>query len=115
MQDTVPSGVHFHQPAPAICSSYHIPDILPVCSPSLSRALPQIKEFVDKHSKSFNKQLTIRYEQGVAPRLRMKGGGSGSELLRIDNWKAVSIVEYLTGKLQLAKVLDSSAESQAHA
>ncbi|KXZ55272.1 hypothetical protein GPECTOR_3g409 [Gonium pectorale] len=62
-------------------------------------ALPAIKDFIDKRAKSYAPQLKVVYSQGAAPRLRLIGP-SGSESVRIDNWKAANIIEFLEERLE---------------
>ncbi|GFR39657.1 hypothetical protein Agub_g128 [Astrephomene gubernaculifera] len=64
-----------------------------------ANALPQIKDFIDKKAKVYGKQLKVSYSPGAAPRLRLKGS-AGSETVRIDNWKATHIAEFLNERLE---------------
>lgn len=69
---------------------------LEICPHRLA-GLPQIKEFIDKKSKDF-KKLKVSLEYGAYPRLVLKGP-EGSDIMRIDNWKAAHIEEYLKDRL----------------
>lgn len=63
----------------------------------------QIEEFIRKQKKSFGAALSVREVAGSYPRLVLTGGGAGSERasIRIDNWKAATIGEYLRDRLKL--------------
>ncbi|GIL91116.1 hypothetical protein Vretimale_9563 [Volvox reticuliferus] len=61
-------------------------------------SLQQIKDFIDKRSRSYAPQLKVLYSSNGAPRLRLTGP-SGTETIRIDNWRASSIAEFLDERL----------------
>jgi hypothetical protein len=60
--------------------------------------LPHIKEFIDKASKSYKARgLKVSLKRNAHPSLVM---GPEKMTIRIDNWKAAHITEYLEDKLQ---------------
>lgn len=62
-------------------------------------SLPQVKDFIDKKASKI-KGLRISYSNGATPKLRLAGGeGQASEMLRIDNWKASAIEDFLKERL----------------
>ncbi|PNH07822.1 selenoprotein [Tetrabaena socialis] len=73
-----------------------------------ANTLPEIKQFIEKHAKSFAPALKVLYSQNSSPKLRLSGP-DGSEAVRIDNWKAASIAEFLKERLTPVAVTGSAA------
>jgi len=62
-------------------------------------AFPQVKEFIDKHSKSFP-ALKIEYERGANPSMVLYDVNNQEiETLNIENWKSESLQVFLQQKL----------------
>lgn len=93
-----PKIVEFPRPL-LLCihSASHRVSRRPLAVP-LRSALQQIRDFIDKRSSSYASQLKVVYSTGAAPRLRLSGP-SGSETVRVDNWKASHIAEFLDERL----------------
>ncbi|GBF99050.1 hypothetical protein Rsub_11995 [Raphidocelis subcapitata] len=75
--------------------------LLEVC-PYRVKSGGQIADFIKKHAKQFGAQLSVRERPGAYPRLVLTGGGEGGgerSAVRIDNWKAATLVEYLRERL----------------
>jgi hypothetical protein len=75
---------------------------LEVCPYRIKSGMPQISDFIMKHAKQFGAQLTVKERPGAYPRIVLTGGGEGGgerSAVRIDNWKADTLVEYLRERL----------------
>ena len=94
---------------------------LEIC-PSRKAGLPQIADFIDKRAKAFGPRLRVREAYGAYPRLVLTGGGGGSGSggggggggqervsIRIDQWKAAHIEEYLRDRLLLPEAADDKS------
>jgi hypothetical protein len=78
--------------------------IIPILrSPSPSSTPPpkkQIEDFVKKHAKAFAPALTVREVPGAYTRLILSdAAGASRASVRIENWRAATIGEYLRDKL----------------
>ncbi|KAG2448536.1 hypothetical protein HYH02_006427 [Chlamydomonas schloesseri] len=80
--------------------------------------LQQIKDFIDKRAATYAPQLKVAYTHGAIPKIRLSGGLDGApiETVRIDNWKADHIAEFLDQRLQRGgsdKDKDKSSKDKA--
>ncbi|KAG2444901.1 hypothetical protein HXX76_001637 [Chlamydomonas incerta] len=64
--------------------------------------LQQVKDFIEKRAASYAPHLKVAYTHGATPKIRLSGGvdGAPSETVRIDNWKADHIAEFLDQRLE---------------
>lgn len=58
-----------------------------------------MRDFIEKHADSFGKDM-IRYKNGAPPRIILSNDSGDTETIRIDNWKAEHIAEYLTERMK---------------
>lgn len=66
--------------------------------------LPNIKDFIDKHSQQYGKALKISQTMGAYPKIVLKHKKTGAtKSVRIDQWKVATIHEFLQGRLELGK------------
>ncbi|KIZ07426.1 selenoprotein Flags: Precursor [Monoraphidium neglectum] len=75
--------------------------VIELC-PFKRAGLPQIEEFIKKQKKAFGAALSVREYPGAYPKLVLSDKASGAHSsIRIDNWRASTIAEYLRDKLTL--------------
>ncbi len=94
--------VHGHTHARARRAASHNAAPLPRQRPrgglAPPRSLPHVSDFIKAHASGL-KALTVRMLDGAHPRIKLTSPGAPSETVRIDAWKAKSIVEFLEDRL----------------
>lgn len=79
--------------------------VLEVC-PWHLQGLPMLREFIDKHSKSFP-EVSVKQMPGRPPTLKLRTkDGSQREEVRVDAWKTEHVLDFLKSKLKVAAPTD---------
>jgi len=88
--------------------------VLEICKQRLP-AYTHVNDFIKAAKKKYGKRVQVKYKFGAFPQIVMKtADGKTGESIRIDNWQAETIEEYLTSKLAGESQQQQQAE-EAHA